>query len=389
MAIKEVTLEELEKTLTCSIDEDGYVASVTVVKELTLREVTQESLKKYLNEHDVCVGILPFGLKRIINGIKKSTIGVPTVIARGTPKEESIEGIYASPFVDSDKNNAPIEGIRKVRAGQVVLTYKPAVRGKPGIRISGEMDPVTPFPLHDKPIPASNIQVIEENDTTSFISMQHGHVAINRNSWSIETTYTHVGPFTSDSAPINFPGDIVIRGDIEGGTDLNVKGNLTVVGSINRGAMIHTDGVLTVQKEIGCGDSGHCSADVTIIAKSCTGSTISSKGDIVIQSMVMNSTIHCGGTFATPKGVIMDSTIHTLKGCTIHSIGVPEKETQNCITAGVFTDPLDQEETRAPDALITITHDIYNTTTLINGAKQLVFSELTHGPTRVKFFEID
>jgi len=48
MALKEVTFDELNNTLQCSIEGGGYSASLTVLKELQLRDVTDAALKNFL-----------------------------------------------------------------------------------------------------------------------------------------------------------------------------------------------------------------------------------------------------------------------------------------------------------------------------------------------------
>ncbi len=390
MALKEVTYEELDSVLSCSIDEDGYSASLTVNEELQLREITEQSLKHYLDEHDICVGVIPLTLKRILNAIKKSTLGTTAVIARGTPKEDSIQGALESKFnfIDDPKVKGP--KIRPIRAGQVVVTYKPAHPGKPGIKINGELDKPENAPEPPLPIAGQNLQTIEEEGSITLIAMTHGHLQKVGDIYSILDEYTYNGNIIAEMEPLSFKGSLVINGTVEKGAQVSAAKNITVAGSIEHGAQVKAGENLTVKNIIQCGTKTPCRAQGTIVAKSCLDSTIIAGVGIIIQQNVTNSSIYTKGKFATKEAVIHNSTIETLKGCLLHSVGIPEKTTINSICTGTYIDPDDPAEKLVdPNATLIIQKEIYGDTQLLNGSNRRSIKETQSGPTTIKFRELE
>ncbi len=386
MALKEVTYEELDSVLSCSIEEDGYSASLTVNKELQLREITDQSLKHYLDEHDICVGIIPLTLKRILNAIKKSAIGTSAVIARGTPKEESIQGALESKFnfIDDPKVKGP--KVRPIRAGQVVVAYKPSHHGKPGIKINGALDQPEDAPEHPLPIAGQNIQTIEEDGSITLIAMTHGHLQKVGDIYSILNEYTYNGNITAEMEPLSFKGSLVINGTIEKGATVSAAKNITIAGSIEEDAQVSAGENLTVKSAIQCGRVTPSRAQGTIVAKSCIDSKIIAGAGIIIQQTVAHSSIHTKGKFATKEAIIHDSTIETLKGCLLHSVGIPEKTTSNSICTGTYIDPDNPAEKLVdPNATLVIQNDVYGDTLLQNGSNHRSIKETQSGPTTIKF----
>jgi hypothetical protein len=120
--------------------------------------------------------------------------------------------------------------------------------------------------------------------------------------------------------PIDFPGEVVISGNVLDQAKLSARGNITIHGAIEA-ADVSLTGDLTVQRGI-CGKSkGRVSAGGFVDARFISNANVTAGGDVRVQNEIGNSHVTCKGKFEADGASLLSSHITAGAGISCHSAG--------------------------------------------------------------------
>jgi uncharacterized protein (DUF342 family) len=212
-----------------------------------------------------------------------------------------------------------LDNIGHIHKGQVLATLIPEDLGKPGLNVLGEViKPPTYNKLKlkfGKNITCSEDKCTITSDVDGHASLVDGKVFVS-NLFEVQDVDTSTGN-------ISFEGNVIVKGNVRSGFEIVTKGDIEVHGVVEgatliaggniilqggiqgRGKSVLTAGGNIITKFI---ESGHVEAAGFVQTESILHSTVSAKGDIIVQGK---------------KGFITGGVVTSLTGVTARTIGSP------------------------------------------------------------------
>lgn len=294
--IGEYGIEPITDLLLVEISQDELKAYLTILyppeggKVITLKSIHEELAKQ-----KVVYGI---NEERLAQVLKKEEFNKVFLIAEGIPPKngEDAKIIYKvrkeKPYeieeiggrIDFKKIN-PIEIIKE---GEILAVKTPATAGISGITITGKLIPAQPgkdisFPK------GKNIEVsidgLELRATTS------GRVTFDMDKINVEAVYNISGNVDYSTGNINFPGTVIIKGDVLGGFKVKADGDVIIGGCVEN-AQIESKGNITIENGVLGKNEGYLSALGDISAKYIEHSTINSHHNVIVSESIIHSYIN-------------------------------------------------------------------------------------------------
>lgn len=294
-----------------AISGGGLLDYDSIINELKFRKVTcgikEDVIKGYLGNRQYCTDYV------LAEGV------LPT---RGT--DARIE--Y---FFNTNPNLKPalnpdgtvdffnLEVISKCEKGQVLATLTPEVKGKEGVRVTG--DRLLPPEVKSLSLSyASNI--IKSDDGLSLISQVDGHVSLVDNKVFVSNVYEVVDVDTS-TGNIDFPGDVLVTGNVKTGFCVEAEGNVEVRGVVE-GALIKATGNVIIARGVNGMGKGIISADGNVVAKFIENANVQA-GGYVHSEAIIHSKVNARSdvTVNGKKGFIVGGSVKALGNVEAKTIG--------------------------------------------------------------------
>ncbi len=233
-------------------------------------------------------------------------------------KKEAAESLEAT--VDF-KAISPFKFVKK---GDVLARITPRVDGVAGIDIMGAVVAYGKAPVSALR-PGKNTVV--EGD--SVVALCDGRfVAGEESFWVSEVLEIH-GDVDFSTGHIDFPGDVIVQGQIKQGFKVRAGGSLTCTKLIDA-SEISCGGDLETGQGILGRMQGTVKVGGTVRAKFIENCYVEAGGDMLVSTGCLNSVINTLGALTTgPKGVIIGGKLYAQKGVSAFQIGS---------TAGVRTE---------------------------------------------------
>ncbi|WP_121609238.1 FapA family protein [Mesobacillus foraminis] len=289
----------MEKPFQARLSKDGLSASL-VWRAKEAKDFSEEEIRHFLLEENVVYGIkqdavetilknsLSFGEAILITEGKRSLPGTDAYL-----RKEWLQSQHAGTGQFDFRNILTIPSIKK---GQLLATAIPPGNGTEGMTVSG------------KPIPArkgKQLKIKPGNHVlvngSSLYAAIDGLVSITHNSVSVNPIYEVDGNLDLRTGNLNFPGSIVIRGNVPGGYVLKAGGDIIIFG-MAEGSTVKAVGNIHVAGGIAGGNKGSYASGGNIRAAYLNQAEVIASGDVMIDSYILNSRVMAGGSINCPDG---------------------------------------------------------------------------------------
>jgi hypothetical protein len=241
------------------------------------------------------------------------------LIGKGTPptlgRDAKIEYYFSTSKslkpkhnTDGSVNYHDLNIISRVEKNQLLAKLIPSVPGKPGKTILGEE--LKPKDVKNLKLSYAN-NIYMSDDGTELYSEVTGHASLVQGKVFVSAVYEVPADVDNSIGDINYPGNVLVKGNVKSGFVIHANGNIVVEGVVE-GAQRGIHGM----------GKGLLSAEGNIVIKFIEGATVISGGYVetesIIQSMVSANTevIVNGG-----KGLVRGGTVRVSSKVSARVIG--------------------------------------------------------------------
>lgn len=310
------------------------------------RPLSMEYVEHRLNEAGVTNGVLWDVIQDAIVACTDEKRKISDiVIARGsTPEPDLPERIIlmdrfaavareSLPTVPSDEQGRPAapdrEAARRTRVDyKAVSPYVIVRRGEELGRIEQEMIGTDGLGVNNKPLqrpvaavlklePGKNIE-IRDNEV---YSLKSGLFQVRGKVFSVEETLEITGEVGYRTGNINFPGNLVLAGEVKDGFRIWVGGSIHAKATVDAHEIFARGEILATEGIIGRGNAT-VRAVKKITAKFIENCLVESKSSIYVKNSVVNSKIAAlDRVVMGDKGKIVGSDIRAVEGVTTYQVG--------------------------------------------------------------------
>lgn len=220
------------------------------------------------NAHDAVAAL---AAQRVKEGVDAAAVeaaiaecGQRREVARGTPPRPGKDG-YLAPLVDVNRQRHPhidetghvdfhdLGSVPAVKAGDPIMRRHPPEKGVPGMNVFGEPVPATDGRDAQFAVRLQGVTV-SADDPDLLLAEIAGQPLLQRDGISVEPILRY-DVIDLSAGNIDFPGSLIVRGDIRSGMKVHAGGDITVEGVIES-AEVSAGGDIRVQGGI----VGHASA---------------------------------------------------------------------------------------------------------------------------------
>lgn len=294
--IGEYEAEPISDLLLVEISDDELKAYLTILyppeggKVITIKNICEEMAKQkivYGLQEDILADVL-----------KKEKFNTPFLVAQGIPPKNGEDAKINFKFKKNKafqfkevggridfKEMSPIEIIKK---DEVIAVKTPPTSGQLGITVTGKVIPAQPG--KDIPFPkGKNIEV--SSDGLELRATTSGRLIFSQDRVDIDPLYNIDGNVDYSTGNIDFPGTVVIKGDVLGGFRVKAGGDVIIGGCVEN-AYIEAKRDIRVENGILGKNEGSLRALGNIVAKYIEHSTVDSAGDVIVSESIIHSYVN-------------------------------------------------------------------------------------------------
>lgn len=294
--IGEYQIESIANILLVEIFDDELKAYLTILyppeggKVITIKNIYEELAKQ-----KVVYGILENELAQIL---KREEFNKVFLVAQGIPPKNGEDARITFNFKKEKehkfeevggrvnfKERSPINIVKK---DEIIAVKTPATSGKPGITVTGKLLPSQPG--KDIPFPkGKNIEV--SIDGLELRATIDGRLIFDEDKINVEPVYNIDGNVDYSTGNINFPGTVVINGDVLGGFSVKADGDVIVNGCVEN-AHIEAKGNILIENGMLGKNEGYLHSLGDISAKYIEHSIIDSSHDVIVNESIIHSYVN-------------------------------------------------------------------------------------------------
>ena len=270
------------------------------------------------------------------------------VVAKGLPVTEGEDAVIDYHF-NTDLSGRPAQNedgsvdfhnlntVCQVQEGDVLATMKPAVNGRAGMNVLGEI--LKPREVKKlKFAYGNNISVSE--DGLSLITNVTGLVNLVEEKVFVSNVM-EVNDVDASTGDIDFDGGVLIRGDVKTGYRVKATGDIDIKGAVENAEVI-SGGQIVVARGINGNSTGTLKAEGNVICKYIQNARVFAGGyvetDCVIHSEIVAGTRIC---VQGKKGFINGGSVRAKTEIEVKTLG-SEMGTMTSVEVGV--DPIMRDE---------------------------------------------
>lgn len=263
-----------------------------IEEELVGFKLTKEQLIEYIKQQKIQFGIRYDKIENIVETFPNCNF--PIVIAEGIDKEDGEPGDVTYHFDTSTEiNRNEIENldfrtvmrIPTVSEGEKLATIIPPSKGKDGTTVYGTKIKARP----GKPAllrPGKNVTFNESDQ--SFISSVNGQVSIFDRRIHVLDVYEVNEDISMKIGNIDFPGTVIIRGDVPTGFTIKAAGDIKIFGLVEAATII-ADGSVTITEGIAGLKIGRVEAGQDVNIGYVNQGIIQAENNIIVENSIMHS----------------------------------------------------------------------------------------------------
>jgi uncharacterized protein len=306
-----------QTVLQVTVSGDGMEAIIQSPAPLECGVMAPEEILEVLHEAGVCTGIKDDVVRRIArDGLNSHGV----IVACGMQPREGVPG-HIELIVLPPDHQSKMRTVLSVRKGDILAVLHPPTEGTPGVTVTGEALPCSPGePAHLK----SGLNTVFGPDGTTVVATEDG-LPVQMPDGSVEVHTTVEIPHNVDYSVgnVDFPGSLLIRGDVLGEFNIRAGGSVEILGDV-QDALIESGGDVTIhQGFVGVG-KGRITAAGTVRVRHVTNQTIKAGKDVLVETEAVNATIEAGGRVIAPRAVIAGGRLEAMLEADLYHLGNSE-----------------------------------------------------------------
>ncbi|HUI69979.1 MAG TPA: FapA family protein [Spirochaetia bacterium] len=209
-----------------------------------------------------------------------------------------------------------ISAFRLVRKGDILARITPRTEGIAGIDVTGA---VVAYGKGETASPKPGKNTVVERGTV--VAQVDGRFVSNEESFWVSEVLEILGDVDYSTGHIDFPGDVVIGGQIKQGFKVKAGGSLTCAKLIDATEVVCGGDLETAQGILGR-MQGTVKVGGKVNAKFIENCYLEAGGDVLVATGCLNSVIYTHGSVSTgPKGVIIGGKVYAQQGVSAFQIG--------------------------------------------------------------------
>ncbi len=296
------------------VEDDDMTAWLYLMPPAKGQEYTKRDLESYLEQHGVIKGYHSSNLSAMI---KKKVYDREILVARGQDARPGVDGYFEYLFSpeehmgpvireDGTVDYSSMSALQNVHKGDKVAVYHYAVPGEDGYTVRGVGLKATP--ARDLP-PMRGKGITRENGV--YYAVNDGKIEVKDGKIDIQNVHEIIGDVDAIIGKIEFFGDVIINGNVEGGVTIRAGRNIEIHGTTG-GASLFAGGDVLLSRGIQGG--GKISARGNVFAEFIENTTVEA-GGIVQSNVILNAKVSAKDKVITngKKGAIIGGQIHALK----------------------------------------------------------------------------
>lgn len=304
------------------IDDDEMSAWLYLTPPEEGQTYLKRDLERYLEQNGVVKGYHSSNLSAMI---KKKVYDREILVARGAEKTSGTDGYFEFLFApeehvgpkvreDGSVDYSSMSALQNVHKGDKVAIYHYAVQGEDGYTVTGgemKADPVRDLPpMRGKGITRENGVYFAQND---------GKIEVKDGKIDIQNVHEIMGDVDAIIGKIEFFGDIIINGNVEGGIVIRAGRNIEIHGTTGA-ATLFAGGDVVLSRGIQGG--GKISARGNVYAEFIENTTVDA-GGLVQCNVILNAKVNAREKVITTgkKGAIIGGYTHALKSIEVMTAG--------------------------------------------------------------------
>ncbi len=309
------------------LSDDGMTASVTLLDDGIRYDITEGEILQALKEAGVRYGIDMDAVKSLASS---PVFDLETVVARGKPPINGRDGnvVITKKTVPEEFTSKGKVDLRElaargriiVHAGEVIGHLVKPTPGTPGVNVKGERVP--PKPGNPPKVRIGKNLKAEEDGR--IIAQKDGILRITNDQIYVEEILEIRGDVDYSTGNVDFPGSVIVNGDVKPGFVVRARGDITVRGIVEAATIISHEGNVFLNGVKGQ-DKGMIRAKGFVKAKFLESAHVETRGSVEVEGSITNSTIKSGDSVRAlgRRGIIVGGLITALKEITAEEIGSP------------------------------------------------------------------
>lgn len=304
------------------VDKDDMSAWLYLAPPDNGQEYSKRDLLEYLAHNGIVMGYHSSNLSAMI---KKKVYSREILVAKGKESVDGTDGYFEYLFTpeeygvpkireDGSVDYTNMSALQNVHKGDKVAIYHYAIQGVDGYTVYGATLKAKPA----KDLPPARGKGIrrEENE---YYAQTDGKIEVKKGKIDIQNVHEIMGDVTLIIGKVEFFGDIIINGNVEGGVVIRAGRNIEIHGTTGS-ASLFAGGDIVLSRGIQGG--GKISTRGSVYADFIENTTVDA-GGVVQSNTILNAKVSAKDRVITTgkKGVIIGGYVHGLKGIQAMSAG--------------------------------------------------------------------
>lgn len=324
------------------IDEDEMAAWLYLAPPAEGQTYAKRDLENYLELNGVIKGYHSSNLSAMV---KKKVYEREILVARGAETKPGTDGYFEYLFApeehvgpkvneDGSVDYSSMSALQNVHKGDKVAIYHYAVQGVDGYTVvGGEMkaDPVRDLP------PMRGKGITRENGV--YYAQSDGKIEVKEGKIDIQNVHEIMGDVDAIIGKIEFFGDIIINGNVEGGIVIRAGRNIEIHGTTGAASLFAGGDVMLTR---GIQGGGKISARGNVFAEFIENTTVEA-GGLVQANVILNAKVTAKDKVITTgkRGAIIGGYTHALRSIEAMTAG-NDVELKTVLHCGYDPDSFDK-----------------------------------------------
>lgn len=304
------------------VDEDKMAAWLYLAPPDRGQTYTKRDLENYLEMQGVVKGYHSSNLSAMI---KKKVYDREILVARGAQTQPGTDGYFEYLFSpeehcgpkvkeDGSVDYSSMSALQNVHKGDKVAIYHYAVQGVNGYTVFGEE--MKAAAVRDLP-PMRGKGITRENGV--YYAQSDGKIEVKNGKIDIQNVHEIMGDVDAIIGKIEFFGDVIINGNVEGGIVIRAGRNIEIHGTTGA-ATLFAGGDVMLSRGIQGG--GKISARGNVFAEFIENTTVDA-GGLVQSNVILNAKVYAKDKVITTgkRGAIIGGYTHALKSIEVMTAG--------------------------------------------------------------------
>lgn len=175
-----------------------------------------------------------------------------------------------------------LDTISHVGKGDKIASLEPAVQGRPGITVCGEV--IQPSKVISRILRHGN-KIHLSDDGLEMFSDVDGHALLVEDKVFVSDSYEVAADVDASTGDINFDGNVTVKGSVRTGYSIIANGDIIVDGVVE-GALLKAGGQIILKRGIQGMNKGELRANGNIVAKFIENATVDTAGYLTTEAII-------------------------------------------------------------------------------------------------------